>query len=192
MEKLTTTAEACASLTRRGDDAEHMDMWGVYQVECYDREGNLKWIDTYRNLVTNQGKTDNLTQYFKGATYTAAFYLGLVDGATTPTFNASDTAASHTGWTENQSYSNTTRVSAVFGTPSASGGGAGSAGTGTVVTSAAVFNINASATMAGTFLTTSNTKGGTAGVLFSAGAFTGGNRTVVNGDTLNVTYTANN
>ena len=36
--------------------------------------------------------------------YTAAFYLGLVDGATTPTFAAADSAASHAGWTENTGY----------------------------------------------------------------------------------------
>jgi hypothetical protein len=43
--------------------------------------------------------------------------------------------------------------------------------------------------VAGAFLTTDNTKGGTAGTLFSASDFTGGDRLLQSGDTLNVTYT---
>ena len=47
------------------------------------------------------------------------------------------------------------------------------------------FSINATATIAGAFLasTTDNS-----GVLFSAGDFTGGDKSVASGDTLNVTY----
>jgi hypothetical protein len=46
-----------------------------------------------------------------------------------------------------------------------------------------------SAVIAGAFLTSGSAKSGTTGTLFSGSDFTGGDRTVVSGDTLNVTYT---
>jgi hypothetical protein len=47
--------------------------------------------------------------------------------------------------------------------------------------------MNGTATIAGAFLC--NVASGTSGVLFSAGDFTGGDKSVASGDTLNVTYT---
>jgi hypothetical protein len=56
--------------------------------------------------------------------------------------------------------------------------------------SPAVFNINGTATVGGAFLTSNDTKGGTTGTLFSAADFGApGDRSVVNSDTLSVTYT---
>lgn len=160
--------------------SESVEATGVYTATCYDAEGNVKWTDTFKNLVTTVGKNDILTQYFKGATYTAAWYVGLVDGASAPTYNVADTMASHAGWTESTAYSNATRPAPSFGTASS----------GSLATTATAFNINATATIAGCFLNTVSTKGGTTGTLYSAGSFTGGNKSVASGDTLNVTYTA--
>lgn len=160
--------------------SESVEATGVYTATCYDADGNIKWTDTFKNLVTTAGKNDILTQYFKGATYTAAWYVGLVDGATTPTYNVADTMASHAGWTESTAYSNATRPAPSFGTASS----------GSLATTATAFNINATATIAGCFLNTVSTKSGTTGTLYSAGSFTGGNKSVASGDTLNVTYTA--
>ena len=170
---------------------EDTSVVGHYTVTCIAADGTIRWEETFKNLVVNVGKTDLLNKYFAGSSYTATWYLGLVDGASTPTYNAADTMSSHSGWTENVGYSQSTRPAAAFGAASASGGGAGTAGTGTISTSATAFTINASGTIAGAFLTTSNTKSGTTGTLYSAGSFTTGNRSVLMGDTLNVTYTAN-
>jgi hypothetical protein len=55
--------------------------------------------------------------------------------------------------------------------------------------SVAVFNIDATTVVGGAFLTSDNTKGGTTGILFSAADFQApGDRSVVSGDVLNVTY----
>jgi hypothetical protein len=131
-------------------------------------------------IVTTVGKNDILNQYFTGSAYTAAWFIGLVDGGSTPTYAAGDTMASHAGWTENVGYSNSTRVA---------WSSAGAASAGSIVNNAAAFNINATGTIAGQFMVTNSTKSGTTGVLYSEASFTQGNRSVVSGDTLNCTAT---
>jgi len=78
-----------------------------FRVECFDKDGNLKWADTIANLVVNVGLNDALDKYFKGSTYTASHFVGLTTA--TPTVAAADTMASHAGWTESVVYSNATR-----------------------------------------------------------------------------------
>jgi hypothetical protein len=190
-EKIAPTDKAGASIAKSGDTQETVSMVGSYTVECIAADGTVRWTDTIENLVVNVGKIDLLDKYFSGSTYTAAWYLGLVDGGSTPTYNAADTMASHAGWTENTSYSGTNRPTPTWNSATGTGGGAGSAGTGSKATTATAFSINATATIAGALLTNTAAKSpGNTGILYSAGSFTGGNRSVINGDTLNVTYTA--
>jgi hypothetical protein len=93
--------------------------------------------------------------------------------------------ASHIGWTENTTYSQSTRPAAVFA--------AATNANPSVVTNTAnkaTYSINGTTTIGGAFLTSDDVKGGTTGTLFSAADFQApGDRSVVNGDTLNVTYT---
>lgn len=161
---------------------EAAEAHGHYTVDCYDADGNLKWSDKIENLVTTGGKNDALDKYLAGSAYTAAWYLGLVSATSYTTgAAAADTMASHAGWAEDQNYSQATRPAPSFAAASA----------GSKATSAAVaFSINAGTTIKGCFLTTVSTKGGTTGILYSAGLFTGGDKVVAGGDTLNVTYTA--
>lgn len=140
----------------------------------------VAWRASFINLVVTAGKNDILTHEFTASAYTAAWNMGLVDGGSTPTFAAADTMASHAGWTENVSYSNAARPTLAFA--AASGGSI-------ALSSAAAFTINATATIAGGFFTTNSAKSGTTGTLYSAGAFTGGNKGVANGDTLSVSAT---
>jgi hypothetical protein len=179
MEKIKTIDEATASLVAGTGTQEGVQTQGYYTVECLDAQGNVKWAEEIKNLVVTVGKNFMLNQTFTGSGYTAFWYLGLVDGASSPTYNAANTMSSHVGWTEFTGYSNATHPAPTFNT----------ATSGAIATTPTSFNINASGTVAGAFMTTNNTIGGTTGTLFSAGSFTGGSRTVASGDTLNVTYT---
>jgi hypothetical protein len=155
----------------------------VFHVECFDKDGNLKWKTSEHNLVVNEGLQDMNTQYFKGSTYTAALYLGLITGpGSGTTFAAADTLASK-AWTEFTNYSGS-RKAVTFGT-------ATTADPSVISNSASPssFSITSSGgVVAGAFLCTVSS--GTSGVLFSESDFQSpGDRTVVSGDTLNVTYT---
>jgi hypothetical protein len=183
--KAKSTDKVSASMALGGGSQEGARGGGVFFFECYDKEGNLKWKDEAKNLVVNVGLKDMNDKYFSGVTYSATWYLGLITGpAASTTIIAGDTMATHAGWTEDTGYSNANRVTCTFGS-------ATTADPSVISNSAsvAVFNINATTTIAGAFLTSDNTKGGTSGVLFSASDFQSpGDRNVVSGDTLNVTY----
>lgn len=165
--------------------AEQASATGRFKVECFDKDGNLKWAVESKNLVVNVG-----LKYMAGAglaaeTQITTWYLGLYGAGASNTPAAGDTAASHAGWTEITPYSNATRPTATFA--------AATTANPSVVTnsaSPAAFSINATATVGGAFLISDSTKGGTTGTLFSAADFQSpGDRAVVSGDTLNVTYT---
>jgi hypothetical protein len=157
---------------------------GVFAVQCLDKDGNLKWESLVPNLVVNEGLQNMNTQFFKGSAYTAAWYMGLITGpGSGTTIAAADTLASHAGWTEFTNYSGN-RPAITFGTAS-------TADPSVISNSAAPssFSISSSGgVVAGAFICSVTT--GTSGVLFSASDFQSpGDRTVVSGDTLNVTYT---
>jgi hypothetical protein len=179
--------EVSASLTANKGSTERVGAGGVYTVTCVGADGVEKWSDTFHNLVVNEGLQDMNSKYFKGSGYTAGWYLGLVSGATSPTYAAADTLASHAGWTElvpGTAYTGN-RIAAVFNAASPTLADP-SVVTNSVAPSAFPMLVNGTV-VAGAFLTTAAT--GTSGVLFSAGSFTGGNKSVDSGDTLNVTYT---
>jgi hypothetical protein len=151
-----------------------------YLIECFDRHGNLKWVDEFDNLVVTAGLNDSLNQHFKGSSYTAAWYVGLTAG--TPTFAAGDTMSSHAGWTEVTAYDESVRQTLTLGTVAA----------GSVDNSAAkaTFTIATnSTTIGGLFLTTVSTKGGSTGTLYGGGAFSAGNKVLDDNDTLQCTVT---
>lgn len=184
-EKATSTDLVSSTVQKGNGVGEGVRGGGVFTVTCFDKDGNLKWEAKAPNLVVNVGLQDMNTKYFSGSSYTAAWYIGLYGAAASNDPAAGDTMASHAGWTEVTDYSQSTRPAASFGTATTADP--------SVITnsgSVAVFSINGSTTVGGAFLTSDNTKSGTSGTLFSAADFESpGDRAVVNGDTLNVTYT---
>ena len=182
-EKATSTDSVSAGLVARTGFTEASRAGGVFHVQCFDKDGNLKWSTSEHNLVVNEGLQNMNTEYFKGSTYTAGFYLGLITGpGSGTTFAAADTLASK-AWTEFTDYAGS-RKAVTFGT-------ATTADPSVISNSAApsAFTISgAGGVVAGAFLCTVSS--GTSGVLFSESDFQSpGDRTVVSGDTLNVTYT---
>jgi len=189
IEKLKATDVVSSGLTCNTKAGEAAQASGKYYVECHDKDGNLKWSAESKNLVVNAGLRYMAGSALTSVTQITTWYLGLYGAGASNTPAAGDTMASHAGWTEIAPYSNATRVVASFATATTANP--------SVVTntaSPAVFNINATATVGGAFLTSSSPKtpnsGFDAGTLFSAADFgSPGDRSVVSGDTLSVTYT---
>jgi len=102
---------------------------------------------------------------------------------------AADTMASHAGWTE-AGGSNAPTYTAPRKTAAWSAAAAGAKALSAVLS----FVFTGGGTVKGCFLVYGtgavNTIDSTAGVLYSAGVFTGGDKVVVSTDTLNVSYTA--
>ena len=184
-EKLKVTDHIICGFNAGTQSSEHAKATGVYYVECHDKDGKLKWSAETKNLVVNVG-----LQYMAGTALTSVaqittWYIGLYGAGASNTPAAGDTMSSHAGWTEVVPYSNATRVAATFATATTANP--------SVVTNAAspaTFNINATSTVGGAFLTSGSAKSGTTGTLFSAADFSSpGDRSVVSGDVISVTYT---
>ena len=188
-EKVDAQDSAGVTLIRGGNADEQVNITGSYEVKCLDADGNTKWEDTIKNLVVTVGKNDLLDKYFAGSAYTAAWYMGLVDNASFSAYAAGDTLASHTGWLEYLNYtisgSSTNRATAAWNAAAA----------GSKASTATTFTISgAGGTVLGALMCITQARNtasdGGAGILYSAGSFTGGSRAVTAGDTLLVTYTA--
>lgn len=153
---------------------------GLYIARYYEND-KLVWEDEFTNLVVTVGKNNMLDNHLAGSAYTASWFIGLVDGASAPTYAAADTMSAHAGWSENTAYTQGTRPALSWNTAAA-----GSKS----LSAPASFSTNASATIAGAFVVSNSAKSGTTGVLYSVGSFSGGNQPVSNNGTLTVSYTS--
>jgi len=181
IEKAKATDVVASGLIANTGASEGARASGKYVVECHDKDGNLKWVAETDNLVVNVG-----LQYMAGVALTSTtqittWYLGLYGAAASNNPAATDTLATHGGWTEITPYSGSR--------PAATFAAATNANPSVVTNSAskAQFTMNATATVGGAFLCSAAS--GTTGTLFSAADFSSpGDRSVVSGDVLSVTY----
>jgi hypothetical protein len=184
-EKLKATDIITSGLTCNTKAGEAAQATGVYHIECRDKDGNLKWTAESKNLVVNAGLAYMAGTALTSVAQITTWYLGLYGAGASNTPAAGDTMSSHAGWTEVVAYSNATRVAATLATATTA-----NPSVVTNTSSPAAFNINGTATIGGAFLTSGSAKSGTTGTLFSAADFgSPGDRSVVSGDTLSVTYT---
>ena len=185
IEKTKATDTVSSGMTCNIKTGEDAKATGLFEIKCHDKNGNLKWEAQSKNLVVNVGLAYMAGSALTSVAQITTWYLGLYGAASSNSPAAADTMSSHAGWTEVVAYSNATRVAATFVTATTANP--------SVVTntaSPATFNINGTTTVGGAFLTSGSAKSGTAGTLFSAADFgSPGDRSVVNSDTLSVTYT---
>lgn len=132
-----------------------------FVVEHHDDNGRLVWRRYADNVVTTAGKNYLINVAFRNSTQSAIWYVGLKG---TGTAAASDTSASHAGWSEVTGYSEAVRQTLTLS--------AASSGSSNNASSPSVFTINTSVTISGAFLIDSSTKGGATGTLYNAADFT--------------------
>jgi hypothetical protein len=184
---------ANATLIKTADFIEQVGMEGHYVAQCFDKDGNLKWEDKIENLVVAVGKQLMLDTLLSGSSYSATVRMGLVSGASSPTYSAADTQGSHAGWLESGLANAPTfsggRPTITFGSATSTGSTPSNVTT-KAGSEAVSFTFTGSGTVAGCFINIngSATVDNTTGTLYSAGSFTGGNKTVASTDQLNVTY----
>lgn len=174
-----------AQLERNTAMLEALGLANYYHVECIDADGNLKWKETIKNLVTTEGLNYIMEVAFKGSgtqTQITTWYVGLKD---TGAAQASDAAANigAQNWTEYTEYSEANRQALTLGTVTA--GSVNNSG------SVAAFTISSPAPdVYGVFVVDDNTKSGQspATVLYGVGDFAAA-KVVDPNDTLNVTVT---
>ena len=159
------------------DTDYNIGLKNTWDVVCYDSDGQEKWREINKNLVTTEGLNHVLSIVLDGGTQITTWYVGLAGAGTKA---AADTMSSHSGWAVVTDYSESVRQTLTLGTAAA----------GSIDNSAskATFSINGTATVAGAFITSSNTKSGTSGTLYGVVDFSS-SRSVVSGDTLTVTVT---
>lgn len=189
-EKASANDSNDASIIRNSMHNEKAEAHGRFFIECIGADGKVKWTDTAENVVTTVGKNLALDTYLEGAAYTVTGpFLGLISSTSFSAVAAADTMASHAGWLEagNANAPTYTAPRKTAAWNAASGGSK-------ALSAALSFAITGTGTVKGCFLVFGtgavSTIDNTSGVLYSAGLFTGGDKSVVNTDTLNVSYTA--
>jgi hypothetical protein len=177
-----------AATIRRADSDERCEAHGTYTVECIDKDGKVKWTDTCENVVATVGKNLALDTYLAGSGYTVVGpFMGLISSVSFSAVAAADTMASHGGWTE-AGVTNAPTYTAPRKTAAWNAASAGSK----ALSASLSFAITGAGTIKGCFLVFGtgavSTIDNTSGTLYSAGLFSGGDKVVVNTDTVNVSY----
>ena len=177
----TLGGQAEGASRRPADTLTPAGLKGRWEFVARDANGVEKWRDSIDNIVVNAGLDYLLDAGLSAGSAITTWYLGLLSA--TPTVAAGDTMASHAGWTEVTAYDEANRVTW------ADGGVSGQSVSNTATP--ADFTISTNGTdIGGAFLTSSNTKSGSTGTLYAAGAFTAGNKSLDDNDTIEVTFTA--
>lgn len=156
---------------------------GRVKLQHY-RNGQLLHEEESENLVVDEGLTHYHSATLRGGTQNATWYIGIFANNRTPV--ATDTAATIAGLAGEITTLYDEAVRQTW-TPNAAAGDPALDKVITNSSSTATFTINGSTNVAGAFLISDSTKGGTAGTLMAEKLF-GSVRAAVSGDQIVITY----
>lgn len=186
-ERANAAEAAYARLVRSGKIDERCKVLGIFTMQ-HIRNGEVIYEEDFLNTVVTVGKNHMLDTDLAGSSYTVVGpYMGLISSTSFSAISAADTMSSHAGWLE-AGNANAPTYTAPRKTAAWNAASAGAK----ALSSALSFAITGTGTIKGAFLTYGtgavSTIDNTSGTLFSAGLFTGGDRAVLSGDTVNVSY----
>lgn len=155
---------------------------GLFKAVCKNPDGSVAWEQEFSNGTTDEGRSYMLESAFSTGSQNGLWYIGLISTSSFGSLSTLDTAASHSGWVENTSYTEATRRQWSPDTPTSSAGA-------TTLTSStpAVFTASASTSVKGAFLTSASAKSATTGTLWATGVFVS-DQALITGQTLSITY----
>lgn len=186
--QLNLKQDAVCSVVRNRIAENFLKFFNPIVMEHW-RNGVL--LNTYKTIndITNEGKNLLFDVMFNGngsgggaqaQIATTSWFIGLISLASYTALAATDTMASHSGWTEFTTYTPANRI--VWGSGTSSGQSVTNA-------SALTYTVTApGGTVKGVFVTSSTTIGGTTGKLWATALFAA-DVPVSAGDALRVTYT---
>jgi hypothetical protein len=168
------------NVVRNRQVSDRLNLKGYYPVVEHWRDGVKIGEYTFENDITNEGKNLILEIMFHDGTQitSASWCAGLINITGYTGLAAADTMASHGGWTEFTGYTQANRVAWAPGAAASQ-----------QITNPTpmTFDINASGTVKGIFISSNNTKSGTSGKLWATGLFAA-DVPVTSGDQLKITY----
>jgi hypothetical protein len=196
MEKLKGNDFSGATVLRRSDMLELLKLKGKYSAKCFGPDGKLKWEAEAHNVITDEGANQLLDSAF-GTGPVAGPFLGIISSVGyTGIPVAADTMSSHSSsghvWVEAGNGSNYPTWSTPASNARVAVSFAAASGRAKSLSAVASFVIVTGGTVKGPFLVFGSgavaTNNNTGGKLFSAGVFSGGDKVVGAGDTLQVSY----
>lgn len=187
LDRLKAASSTFALVCMTGAIAEDQLLKGVFTME-HVRDGKVIYSESFPNTVVTVGKNLALDTFLAGSAYTVVGpFMLLISSVGFSAISAGDTMTSHAGWTE-AGNANAPTYTSPRKTCAWSAASAGSK----ALSAALAFPILTTGTVKGAAIVYGtgavSTIDSTAGTLLSAGLFTGGDRAVLNGDTINVSY----
>lgn len=178
----------------RSDQSQAVKAVGVYHVECYGSDGNMKWTEDAPNALYDEGEFMILDVALRGGTAPANFFIGLLKNslatapvetstlASLPVSTHEPTNATEPGYAARQQVN---RDATASGWPTLVLNSGDHQATSKTVSWTA--SANWTGTLRWIFLTSITTVADTTGKLFSLAQLSA-DRTLLSGDTLQVTY----